>query len=96
LFPKLGDVGSKNFPGTVEVAYVVNAGWTQKGLWSVIQKVIPKTAVERIRFANSSKDLDEVFDLDRLPIGQFLSVVNPDANLVVSLRWSRSVDLQSG
>ena len=54
----------------VEAAYVVNAGWTQKSLWNIVKKILPKTALERIRFIDQPSQLEEIFDLDRLPKGK--------------------------
>lgn len=71
LLPTLGAVGPKNFPGMIDAAYIVNAGWTQRSLWKVTQKLVPKSAMEKIRFLDSSNEVEEFFDLDRLPKGVF-------------------------
>ena len=69
LFPVLGAVGPKNFPGMIDVAYIVNAGWTQRSLWRVIQKVLPRSAMDKISFLDTPGQVEEFFDLDRLPQG---------------------------
>ena len=71
LLPVLNAIGPKNFPGTVDAAYVVNAGWTQRSLWKVVQKVVPKSAMEKLTFLDGPVDVDNYFDPDRLPKGAF-------------------------
>ncbi len=71
LLPTVGAVVPKNFPGMIDAAYIVNAGWTQRSLWKVVQKVVPKSAMEKIRFLDGPSDVEEFFDLDRLPKGSY-------------------------
>ncbi|ORX35043.1 hypothetical protein BD324DRAFT_603887 [Kockovaella imperatae] len=67
LVPIFNVIGSKNFPGMIESAFVINAGWVQRSLWSILRPILPKPAVERISLVDKTKDMGEVFDLDRLP-----------------------------
>ena len=69
LLPTLGAVGPKNFPGMVDTAYIVNAGWTQRRLWQVLQKILPRSTMEKIRLLDTPAQVGEFFDLDRLPKG---------------------------
>ena len=67
--PTFNLIGSKNFPGMIESAFVLNCGWVQRSLWSILRPILPRPAVERISLYDK-KDMGEVFDLDRLPIGK--------------------------
>ena len=48
---------------------MINAGWVQRSLWSILRPILPRPAVERISLVDKNKDMGEVFDLDRLPQG---------------------------
>jgi len=67
LIPALAKVASRNFPGMLQSIFVVNAGWTQKSLWSMIKGIIPRSATERIKFLDKPSDLTEYFDPAKLP-----------------------------
>lgn len=43
-------------------------------MWGVVKKVLPKSALDKVAFLNKQKELEEVFDLDRLPKGNLLSL----------------------
>ena len=72
LLPTLGAVGPKNFPGMVDTAYIVNAGWTQRRLWQLVQKILPRSTMEKIRVLETPAQVEEFFDLDRLPKGSYV------------------------
>jgi hypothetical protein len=67
LIPALAKVASRNFPGMLQAIFVVNAGWTQRSLWSMIKGVIPRSATERIKFIDKPSQLTEYFDPVKLP-----------------------------
>ena len=67
--PTFNQIGSKNFPGMIESAFVINAGWGQRSLWKILRPILPRPAVERIGFVDKLDHMNEVFDLDRLPQG---------------------------
>ena len=71
LLPALTKVGSKNFPGMVQAVFIVNAGWTQRSLWSIVRRVVSKAAVERIKFIDEPSELADYFDLSELPSGEY-------------------------
>lgn len=70
LLPTLLSVGHNNFPGVFEAVYVVNAGWTQRSMWKVVKRVLPKSALDKVNFLDSKRDVAEIFDLDRLPMSK--------------------------
>lgn len=74
LLPTLFDVGSRNFPGQVESIFIINAGWKQRSLWSIIRPILPHSASDRVMFVDRQSQLEDAFRLDRVPIGTFLSI----------------------
>lgn len=75
LLPALTKVGSRNFPGMVQAVFIVNAGWTQRSLWTIVRKVVPKAAVERIKFVDTPGELGQYFDMAKLPPGESAAVL---------------------
>ncbi|KAK4687562.1 hypothetical protein P7C73_g2557, partial [Tremellales sp. Uapishka_1] len=67
LLPTLLSVGHDNFPGLFEAVLVINAGWTQRHLWKIVKRLMPKSALEKVAFLDSEDEVDKVFVLDRLP-----------------------------
>jgi hypothetical protein len=67
MLPTLLSVGHNHFPGIFDAVYVVNAGWTHRSMWSIIKRVLPKSALDKIIFLDKRQDIQRVFDLDILP-----------------------------
>ncbi|ORY27316.1 hypothetical protein BCR39DRAFT_538312 [Naematelia encephala] len=67
MLPTLLSVGHNNFPGIFESVFVVNAGWTHRSMWTVVKRILPRSALEKVNFLDAKGDLDKVFDLDQLP-----------------------------
>lgn len=75
LLPTLMSVGHNHFPGVFDAVIVVNAGWTHRSMWGVVKKVLPKSALDKVAFLNKPKELEQVFDLDRLPTGKLKRIL---------------------
>lgn len=69
LLPTLLSVGHDNYPGLIESVFVVNAGWTQRNMWKIIKRVLPRSALEKVAFIDSREDLKEKFAEENLPKG---------------------------
>ncbi|GMK56392.1 hypothetical protein CspeluHIS016_0302320 [Cutaneotrichosporon spelunceum] len=68
LFPTLFSVGRNSFPGLFESVYIVNAGWSHRAMWnSVIKRLLPKSAIDKVAFLEGKEQTAEVFNLDQLP-----------------------------
>lgn len=64
-------VGHNSFPGVFETVYIVNAGWSHRTMWnSVIKRLLPRSAIEKVVFLENKEQTAEVFDLDSLPEGE--------------------------
>jgi hypothetical protein len=73
LLPSLFSVGNNNFPGLIESVYIVNAGWSQRAMWNtVVKRVLPRSALDKVVFLESREDTAAIFDLERLPKCEFL------------------------
>ncbi|EIW72945.1 hypothetical protein TREMEDRAFT_25037 [Tremella mesenterica DSM 1558] len=86
LLPTLLSVGHNNFPGMFEGVFVVNAGWTHRSMWSVIKRVLPRSALDKILFLDGPARTEEIFDLDRLPTlygGRAVYAFNPSNNPIL-------------
>jgi hypothetical protein len=68
LLPTLLSVGHDHFPGVFDSVHVVNAGWTHRSMWTMVKRILPKSALEKVNFLDDEQALRGVFDLDRLPI----------------------------
>lgn len=80
-------VGHNQFPGLFESVYVVNAGWSQRALWnSVVRRVLPRYALDRLSFLNSREDIEAIFEMDKFPKGKKLG---RDCWLTVQLSEAR-------
>ncbi|KAI9633146.1 uncharacterized protein MKK02DRAFT_18520 [Dioszegia hungarica] len=67
LLPTLLSVGHNHFPGVFDSVHVVNAGWTHRSMWTVVKRILPKSALEKVNFLDTKEALESVFYLDRLP-----------------------------
>lgn len=71
LLPTLFSVGHNNFPGQIESVYIVNAGWSQLAMWNtVVKRVLPRSALDKVIFLQNREQTQTVFDLDSLPKGE--------------------------
>lgn len=70
LLPVLMHIGHDNSPGMIENVYVVNLSTMQSYLWTVVKRMLPAVALEKIGFLENEKQVREVFDLEKLPRGE--------------------------
>jgi hypothetical protein len=71
LTPTLREAFGENFPGLMDAAYIVNTGWLQRRLWGVVKKTLPQGAQQSMILVDQPSELEEVFDLDKLPKCKF-------------------------
>ena len=72
LLPTLLSVGHNDFPGLFESVFVVNTGWGQRSMWSIVKRVLPRSALDKIMFLDNHEDVAAAFELDHLPKGRFI------------------------
>lgn len=71
LLPTLFSVGHNSFPGVFETVYIVNAGWSHRAMWnSVVKRLLPRSAIDKVVFLESKEQTAEVLNLDSLPSGE--------------------------
>lgn len=73
LLPNLLSVGHNNFPGMIEAVYIVNAGWSHRSMWTIIKRILPRSALDKINFFETPDQVEGVIDLARLPKGMLSS-----------------------
>lgn len=70
MVPTLLNIGHGHFPGLISKVVVVNLSWTQRYMWNVVQRVLPRYALDKIAFATSKDELAKFVDLQVLPEGK--------------------------
>lgn len=67
LLPTLLSVGHNHFPSVFDSVLVVGAGWTHRSMWGIVRRVLPRSAIEKIRFLDSESAIAVWFDRVQWP-----------------------------
>lgn len=54
------DLLKNHFPGMVGGVFCLNYGWASSGMWQLVKRVLPQTALDRILFPTQD-ELREFF-----------------------------------
>jgi len=65
------------FPGMLAAVFMVNSAWTHSGMWNIVKRVLPASAVSRV-FFSSPQELVAYFTPSSLPkdYGGYLPSLN--------------------
>lgn len=69
LIPFLLDIGHSHFPSMCSGVSVYNHSWATAGLWTIVKRVLPQRALDKISFLKDS-EMREKFDSKTLPRGR--------------------------
>ncbi|BEI81069.1 hypothetical protein CcaverHIS002_0202290 [Cutaneotrichosporon cavernicola] len=84
LLPTLFSVGHNSFPGLFESVYIVNAGWSHRTMWnSIIKRLLPKSAIDKVVFLDDKQQIAQVFNLDQLPEAYGGCGLEPDPEIML-------------
>ncbi|CAK9783135.1 hypothetical protein CC85DRAFT_284115 [Cutaneotrichosporon oleaginosum] len=84
VLPTLFSVGHNSFPGLFESVYIVNAGWSHRTMWnSIVKRLLPKSALDKVVFLESKDQTAQVFNLDQLPTAYGGNGHEPDPEIML-------------
>jgi hypothetical protein len=64
--PHLLSILQTTYPGLFSTIYIINQSWTHASLWQLVKRLVPKTALDRVRFLEKG-EIEQVLDLKMIP-----------------------------